>query len=300
MKDSVYTARKARSKRMANVLTVLAIIIAVPVLLAVLVLVGGTVSRRAVRAEARALFAASKQGVADVVREEENVPLPEPVQRWLRHANVVGRDRIRTVRLKQKGFFRQSPHQPWMPFVAEQYYTTDPPAFLWHATIKATGGLPMVDVKDSLGDGHGKIQVKLGSLVTLTTVTGPELDQGALLRFLNETMWFPAAAVYPYIQWSPLDAHSARATISHRGITASAVFDFDEAWNVANMTADRYRTIGRTFSLDPWSTPITGCGEFHGVRVPTRGEGVWHLPAGDFSYIQLEITDVGYNLTDPY
>jgi len=282
------------------VLIALAIIIAVPVMVVAILFAGSILSRQATRARARTLFAASREGFGDVIREEEIVRLPEPVQRWLRHANVVGSERIRTVRLKQRGLFRQGPDQRWMPFAAEQYYTTDPPAFLWHATIQTAGGLPLIDVKDSLHDGHGKIQAKIGALFTLATATGPELDQGALLRFLNETMWFPTTPVCPYIEWSCLDAHSAKATISYQRITASAVFYFDEAGNIVNMTADRYRTVDGTFSLDPWSTPITRYGEFHGIHVPTSGQGVWHLPAGDFSYIQLEITDIDYNVFGPY
>jgi len=281
-------------------LIALAIIIAVPVMVIAILFAGSILSRQATRARARTLLAASRQGIDDIIREEDIALLPEPVQRWLRHANVVGCERIRTVRLKQRGLFRRGPDQRWVHFVAEQYYTTDPPAFLWHATMKAAGGIPMVDVKDSLHNGHGKTQAKIGALFTLATATGPELDQGALLRFLNETMWFPAAGVCPYIQWSSLDTHSAKATISCQGITASAVFYFDEAGNIVNMTADRYRTVDRTFSLDPWSTPITGYDEFHGIRVPTSGQGVWHLPAGDFSYIQLEITDIDYNVFGPY
>ena len=52
--------------------------------------------------------------------------------------------------------------------------------------------------------------------------TGPKVDQGALLRYLNETMWFPAAALSPYITWQDKNANSATATMSYESVTAAA------------------------------------------------------------------------------
>jgi len=35
----------------------------------------------------------------------------------------------------------------------------------------------------------------------------------------------------------------------------------------------------------------------NGFRIPTRGEAIWNLDSGDFSYIKVEITDIEYNNT---
>jgi hypothetical protein len=40
---------------------------------------------------------------------------------------------------------------------------------------------------------------------------------------------------------------------------------------------------------------MTGYGERAGLNLPVRGQAVWHLPAGDLPYADLEITDVEYN-----
>jgi hypothetical protein len=51
--------------------------------------------------------------------------LPQPVQRWLRNCGIVGRDAIRCVRLRQKGWMRTKPDQKtWIEATAEQYITT--------------------------------------------------------------------------------------------------------------------------------------------------------------------------------
>jgi len=137
--------------------------------------------------------------------------------------------------------------------------------------------------------------IKLLSLVTVADARGPEIDQGALLRYLNETMWFPTAALSDLIQWAGVDANSARATMSYEGVTASAVFIFNPQGELTNMVAERYRSLDSGFSLDTWATPVREYGEFHGLRIPTRGEGVWQLSSGDFAYIRVEIADIEYN-----
>lgn len=71
-----------------------------------------------------------------LITEAHLLGLPELVQRYLRYAQVVGKESIRVIRLKQTGFMRLQPGQKWLPMVAEQYFTTNPPAYLWHSTIK--------------------------------------------------------------------------------------------------------------------------------------------------------------------
>ena len=57
----------------------------------------------------------------------------------------------------------------------------------------------------------------------------------------------------------------------------------------------RYREIEGDFSLDAWSTPITGYGVLAGLHLPTQGQAVWNLQSGDLTYIDLEIEEIAYN-----
>jgi hypothetical protein len=249
---------------------------------------------RRIEQEIADLFARSSDARPSVVADAELAALPEPVQRWLRRAGVVGRERPVTVRLKQVGEFRQRPDAAWMPFTAEQYYTTDPPGFVWAATMRAAPLLTLAG-RDRYVDGRGALDFRLLSLVPVAHASGPELDQGVLLRYLNETMWFPAAALSPAIVWEGIDATSARATISHGGVSATATFVFDQAGDLVDMTAERYALEGDRFVLQPWSTPISDYGRFDGIRVPVAAEGVWRRPTGDFAYIRLRVTALEYN-----
>jgi hypothetical protein len=182
------------------VVTVVAI---VGVGLVVAVSIGRFTFDRRVEGEVRAMY----EGISvksEVLTEADIAHLPEPVQRWLNYSGVVGQERPISVRLKQKGEIRMGPDQAWMSFTADQYHTIDPPAFIWHVDAQM---LPLVWFagRDRYVDGHGNMEIRLLSLVPVVNETGPHMDQGTLVRYLNEVMWFPAGAVSPYITWSDVD-----------------------------------------------------------------------------------------------
>jgi hypothetical protein len=272
--------------------------LAIPALLAVpsaLALSRVAFDRR-VTQQVRHLFAASN-GRSRLVTEADLVGLPEPVQRWLRWSNVVGTAYPVTVRLRQQGEFRMGQDRGWMRFTAQEYYTTDPPGYVWKVIFRMA---PLVTVRgrDRYADGQASIVMRLLSLIPVANDHGPGLDQGAMLRFLNETMWFPAGVLSPYISWEARDATSAVATMRYGGVSASATFLFDEQGRLINMTAERFDNANK--AMLPWSTPISDYGQFAGIRVPVQGAGVWQYERGEFPYIRLRVTDLEYNRPEPY
>lgn len=287
------------SSNMTTLPIVLLILTGVVVLLICAAVIRTSLLRRSVRSQAVALFNSSPPSATDLIQESELERLPEPVRRWLMYSGVVGHQRIRTVRLKQRGELRQTESGKWMPFTAEQYFTTDPPSFIWFAIVRVMG-FPLMVVQDGFVIGQGTMQVALAGLFPVVDMKGPELDLGALIRYLSEMIWFPTAALEPYIQWSPLDSHSARATITIQGLSASGVFMFDDVGHSVNFIAERYRTVGDKFVLTQWSTPCTAYGEFDGLLVPTEANVVWHLESGEFQWIRLWITDIEYNHPQPF
>jgi hypothetical protein len=61
--------------------------------------------------------------------------LPEPVQRYLTYTGVLGTPMAGTVHLRQMGKLLLAPGQPWIPLKAEQWYSVQPPAFVWDGTL---------------------------------------------------------------------------------------------------------------------------------------------------------------------
>lgn len=232
----------------------------------------------------------------ELVTNEDLSGLPEPVQRYMAYTGVVGKAWIESVRLQQRGRFRTGPARSWLDMTAEQHYTTDPPFFLWEASLKIAG-LPLIRARDRYESGHGHMYGKIAGLFTVFDVRGEKLDQGAMLRYLSEMIWFPIAFLGKNITWENVDDHSARVTLNDQDKSVSGQLFFDKQGRPTNFTTLRYREVNGDFSLDPWSTPITGYGSLAGLNLPTRGQAVWNLSTGDYTYVDLEITELEYNTT---
>jgi hypothetical protein len=72
----------------------------------------------------------------------------------------------------------------WLPFEVEQYFTTNPPGFLWKASFRMA---PLVSVvgRDQYRDGEASMQMRVLSLIPVANKTGGGLNQGDLLRYLD-------------------------------------------------------------------------------------------------------------------
>jgi hypothetical protein len=269
---------------------------AAALLVASVIRVGGSRLERRINDQIDDVLGSSGTPTSEPVSEEHLAVLPEPVQRWLRWSGAVGRPIPSTVRLRQEGQLRVGDFG-WLPFTAEEYYSTEPPAFVWKARIRMAPGISVIG-KDSYIDGRGALEMRILGVFPVARDAGPQMDQGDLLRYLNEIMWFPAGALIPQISWEPVDNLSARATMSYRGVSGTATFFFDEEGRPTTMTADRHdREHG---SVVPWSTPIYTYGQFDGAKVPTSGEALYVVHNGDSPYIRATVTDVAANVPHRY
>jgi Family of unknown function (DUF6544) len=185
--------------------------------------------RSRVRAEVRALFAETLAAVGSEQLTARWHVLPEPLGRYLRYAIPKDAPAIRTARLKHGGFFRTKPGQRWMPIEGEQYFTAAEPGFVWNACIRPVPPL-WIEARDRLLLGRGNMLVKLLSLLTIANASGPEIDQGASLRWLAENVWFPYAFVGDLIRWEAIDAHSFRATLPRSSGLVSPILSGQDTW----------------------------------------------------------------------
>jgi hypothetical protein len=227
------------------------------------------------------------------VTEEMITHVPDVVQKWLKRSNIVGKEVIQVAHLEQKGEMRTKPEGNWMSMNAEQYITTDPPGFIWIANVKAVPFLHLSG-RDKYSDGKGHMLIKLFSLIPVVDARGKEIDQGALLRYLGEIVWYPSAALSDYIRWEEINSTAAKATTSYGGITASGIFIFDENGDFVSFGANRYYYRKEGSTLERWVITAKDYGEFEGIRIPVNLSATWKL-GKDFTWYRLEITEVEYN-----
>lgn len=122
------------------------------------------------------------------------------------------------------------------------------------------------------------------------------MDQGSMMRYLSEMMWFPAAFLEDNICFQAIDAASVRVTLTDQGKTATGTLFFDSAGRLTSFVARRYAIVGKRSDLRTWSVPVTGYGEFEGLKLPARVKAVWKLAEGDLEDIDVAITDLRYNI----
>src|SRR4029453_1155241 len=166
--------------------------------------------------------------------------------------------------------------------------------FVWKARFKIAG-LPLMRGYDTYKAGHGHMFGKMAGLFTIFDLRGEKLDQGTMIRYLNEMTLFPLAFLGENITWQAVDDHSAQVTFTDCGRSVSARMFFDAAGRLTNFTCLRYRGHNGDFSLDPWATPMTEYGVLGGLNLPVRGQAVWNLPSGDLPYVDLTLSEIEYN-----
>lgn len=220
--------------------------------------------------------------------------LPVPVRRGLRRAGVVGGEVPVAVKVLQEGQIRTRADGRWLRFTAEEDYTLDPPGFVWNASL-LLAGMKAGRATDSFVSGRGRMRVKLFGVFTVVDASGDEMDQGSLMRWLNETMWFPAVWVTDAISWEPIDETSAIGSVRVGDLRVRAEFRFDHDGRLVDFRADRFRSVESGFEMTLWSTPLTGHARFDGIELPSRGSAVWILEDGDLEYIRIRATDIRYS-----
>ncbi len=236
------------------------------------------------------LFAAPAAEAAEM-RVPTIEALPAPVRRWLEASGAAGKPRAHSVRLVQRGRMRTAPGKASMPAEAHQYFNLDEPGFVWRVRVTMLGLLPIAG-RDAYLGGKGRMLIALASLFPLVDASGPKIDQGTLLRFLGEIVWFPSAALSPYLSWQDAGGGSARARMSYRGVHASADFHFDRQGRFVRLNAQRYMDAGPDATPQPWEVVASAWQHMDGVLIPVRGDVRWKHEGGDFVYYEWQITQL--------
>jgi hypothetical protein len=281
-----------------SVRSLLLVLAALLLVLAVAVLLAGARWRSATARLVARLQAASGDGAPAVYSSSELDGLPAPVARYLRTVLKDGQPIPRRARIEQHGTFAvKATPDGWRPFTAVQQFAARPAGFVWDARIRMAPGLDFL-VRDAFVDGRGSMYGTILGLVPVVNVHDtPDIADGALVRFLAEAVWLPTALLPSQgVRWTPIDATSARATLTSGGTTVSLDFHFGADGLVERIYAPaRGRDVAGTSVPTPWEGRWLAYAERGGVLVPVRGEVAWILPTGPLPYWRGEIGEVRYD-----
>jgi hypothetical protein len=271
-------------------------IVLIIIAIVILFLLSGCALNKKFAREARGILDAVDDPSKEIIRADDIAHLPEAVKKWLSASGVVGSQKISTVWLTQHFSMKLKPEQEnWHHAGAKQYFTIDKPAFIWTVNMKMS---PIINIKgrDKFVDGKGEMLMKMNSIIRLGKETGKKMDEGTLQRYLGEMVWFPSAALSPYISWEEIDANTAKATMSYNGTTGSGTFYFDKQGDFIKFIALRYKGNKPDAKRYEWLVEADDYAEFEGIRMPSKCRATWKLDDGDWTWCMLEITDLKYNI----
>ena len=216
--------------------------------------------------------------------------LPAPVQRYFKHVLPEEQPYVESVRLKHDGRFKSGVDKDWTDIKGEQYFTSATPGFLW------VGKTSLFTARDMYIRDQGRLVVKLFSLVKVVDEKGSHVDQGELLRWLGESVWFPTNLLpRKNLEWSPVNDTSARVTFTHNGISVYLDVFFNENDEIVRLETERYMEKGR---LEKWSGELSDYRDVNGIKIPMHIQASWDLKEKTHTYADFQIQTIEFDILE--
>ncbi|OJJ22066.1 hypothetical protein BKI52_08485 [marine bacterium AO1-C] len=242
------------------------------------------------------MFKNSTMATSKTITQKDMAHLPPAVQKWLLSVGVLDKKPVSRLHLVQDLQLKMTPEQKnWNSGVAEQYFTTQPPAFNWTINTQMNPVLNVVG-RDKLENGQGEMTIKLLSLIAVANAKQSEkVDQATLQRYLAEIVWFPSAALSPYITWEQIDDNTAKATMHVDKTTGSGIFYFDQNGYFLKFTALRYKDA-KDEKPTLWTASALKTEERNGIKIPVELQADWELDSGQWTWLKIKIKDISYDI----
>lgn len=220
--------------------------------------------------------------------------LPVSIQKWLTSSGSIDKSIPDYFTILQSMRMKLKPDQAkWYTASAEQMSTMQPPAFIWKVEVDM---LPLVQMigRDKFVDGKGAMFIKLNGAFPVVDAADEKIDEGALQRYLGEIAWAPGFAVSPHIQWETIDDHSAKASMSYKGVSGSGIFHFDDQFNFSKFVALRFKGNDSAKRFE-WIMTAEEYGIFDGITIPTQLKATWILEDGAWTWLEMKVKDLTYH-----
>jgi len=135
--------------------------------------------------------------------------LPEPAQRYLRHAIAPGTRLARSVVVEMQGRIGLKPGVDKLPFQARQILAM-PNGLIWRATVGE--GIMQFTGSDRYVAGEGAMLWFMGYVIPLVYASGADVSRSAAGRVALEAALMLPSALLPEAgaRWEATNAHSAR------------------------------------------------------------------------------------------
>ncbi len=228
----------------------------------------------------------------NLLTEKDIEHLPLPVQRYLRYAGVINKEKVNNVRIVFEIEMREKGKE-WFKATSVQYNFFDEPTRLFYMKAKMFG--MTVPGYHRYVEAKATMDIRLFGLFPIVKQSGEIMNKTETVTLFNDMcLMVPATLIDNRIRWEPIDSLTTKAIFTNRGISISATLYFNEAGQLINFTSDD-RTSISYMKQYRFSTPVTDYKNMNGINVPTYGEAIWHYPDGEFVYGKFSLQTIQYN-----
>jgi len=237
---------------------------------------------------------------ATLLTDADIATLPAVVQQYIQRSGAIGQPRVQNFRARFHGQIRSGPNARWMSLSGEQYNFFDEPTrlFLMDASMF---GVPFEAFHRFVGP-SATMRVKIASAFSVVNASGPHMDEAETVTLFNDMcVMAPGALIDRRIQWDVIDATHVRASFTNLQYTARAVLTFNVRGELTDFIADGRGAMsadGKSVTKMPWSTPLSQYREFGLHHLMSHGEGIWHAPTGNYSYLRFDLDTIEYNVVE--
>lgn len=205
--------------------------------------------------------------------------LPEPAQRYLRHAIAPGTPLASAVRLTMHGEIKLGDR--WQAFEAEQVIRWDR-GLIWKAKVDL--GLLSIRGSDRFIDGRGAMAWKLLGIIPVMRADGPDISRSAAARLEAESMWLPSILLGDGITWTAEDATHPHVRVAVTGDEGELSLTIDEHGRLRETAMQRWgNPEGGDFHAEPFGAIVEAESTFAGYTIPSRLRVGWHFGTERFA-----------------
>jgi len=230
---------------------------------------------------------------AETITEQDLEHLPLPVQKYLQRSGVVGMPRVKNVKAVFSMKMR-SPKSQWFTLQATQFCFFD--QYQRHFYMDATLQGLTAKGYHSYHDHTACMQVKLLGFIPIITVENDTLFKAETVTLLNDMcLLAPATLISSDIRWSTIDTSTVQAEFTNGTCTVTATLKFNAKGDLENFYSDDRFDI-TTKTTHRFSTPVENYQKMGARRLVKNAQARWHYPDGEFTYAQLTLDSIAYNV----
>ena len=227
------------------------------------------------------------------------VDLPEPARRYFLYTIRPGTRLRTTARITMGGTLGLgTPEEPGYRSMSADQVLAPPHGFVWR--VRAGSGVLRMSGSDGLEGDHSWVRFWLLGLAPVVRSGGtPDHWRSAFGRVVSEGAFWVPASLLPQngVAWREIDAETAEATVTHRGVTQTVTIRVAEDGRPLWVSIPRWTDANPegVYRIQPFGGFLDGFRDFDGYRLPTRVEGGNHFGTDAFfPFYRAEVESLAF------